>query len=176
MLICSFITTRYCVRVMYMTCASSPVDLFSASPLVPAAVSFQWLLYGGQESWGRLPGLWDLQEHMDALFFYSEAIQFLFRSDGEMVGGYLWNSPALSVGDITQAWHYCRKSRLTSIHRVFFSGRLITNESVIIQNIILKVAPGFICKNDYGAIISFILRLHIGSCFKQEAVKEGLLC
>lgn len=29
MLIRSFITTRYCARVMYMTCASSPVDLFS---------------------------------------------------------------------------------------------------------------------------------------------------
>ena len=40
--------------------------------------------------------------------------------------------------------------------------RLIANEIVVIQNIILNVAPGFTCKNYYGDITFFTLKLHIG--------------
>lgn len=139
-----------------------PPALWIYLALVPAAVSLQWLLYGGQESWGGLPGLWDLEKHMDTLFFCSEAIQFLFRSDSEIEGGYLWSSPVLTIGDITHTWHYCKRTGLNLPYSACFGGRLISNENVVIQNMILNVAPGFICKNYYGAIVFFTLKLHIG--------------
>ena len=59
-----------------------------------------------------------------------------------------------------------------NLSSMFFSGRLITSESVIMQNIILNVAPAFLCKNRYGAVIFFTLRLRIGSSLLQTRSQE----
>lgn len=89
----------------------------------------------------------------------------------------LWSSPIpvpVRWGDswgisLQQPNTYCRwysscltllqKKRLKFTLLVFFSRRLIAKESVIVQNIIPNVAPGFLCRICYGAIVSFTVRV-----------------